>query len=398
MNRRILFVDDEPHILEGLRHRLHRQRNKWDMLFVHTGAEALEVIAREPIDVVVTDMRMPHMDGAALLEKVRDSHPRIVRIVLSGHAEFESALRVASVAHQFLAKPAEAGVIERVVERACGIQYLINQDSVRRVVGGIDSLPSLPKVYTSLVAALEHDKVSAPEVAKILRQDGAMCAKMLQLVNSAFFRLPRTISRVEEAVTYLGFSTIKQIVLAAEVFQYSGGRVRPRISMDALQAHALNVAKIASSFFDTKPEQEEAFVAGLLHDLGKLVLAVGLPDQVDDVLLEMKEQGSAMHAAELHVCGTTHAEVGGYLLGIWGLPYPIVEAVANHHDPMRVDTKEFGVLAATHIANGLVHELEAPPVSGDRYGHLALDLAYLNEIGVMDRLAVWRKKAFESVV
>src|ERR1700690_3600413 len=121
MMRRVLFVDDEPQILEGLRHRLHRQRKQWEMLFAESGKAALKILAHEPVDVIITDMRMPQMDGATLLTKVKELYPRVVRIVLSGHAELETALRAVPVAHQFLNKPSEPGVIEGVVERACNL-------------------------------------------------------------------------------------------------------------------------------------------------------------------------------------------------------------------------------------------------------------------------------------
>ncbi len=114
----VLFVDDELNVLEGLRTRLHRQRSKWEMVFVQSGREALERLAQGDVDVLVTDMRMPEMDGVTLLKRAQEEYPRVVRIVLSGHAELEAALRAIHVAHQFLSKPCEAGVIENVVERA----------------------------------------------------------------------------------------------------------------------------------------------------------------------------------------------------------------------------------------------------------------------------------------
>jgi len=394
---RILFVDDEPKILEGLRHRLHRQRNKWHMLFVQSGPAALDVLAREPIDVIVSDMRMPEMDGATLLKKVQELHPRVVRIVLSGHAELETALRAVPVAHQFLSKPCEPGVLENVVERACNLQSLVNEDAVKRTVGRIESLPALPRVYSRLMTVLANETATGEEVAAILKQDMALCAKVLQIVNSAFFGLARSISKVEEAVTYLGFTAIKQIVLAVEVFRDSPAPAQPRLGPDALQRHSLLVAGFASTLFKGRKEKEEAFVAGLLHDIGKLVLAVKLPEHLAKVFAEMDRAPCPMSVAEKTVWGVTHAEVGAYLLGLWGLPYPMIEAVANHHEPRRVDSNEFGILAATHIADGLINdELHALAPQSERHG-ASMDVAYLEKLGLTDKIEGWRELAHAYV-
>jgi len=394
MMRNVLFVDDDPDVLEGLRHRLRKQRRKWNMRFVQSGREALDVLAREPIDVLVSDMRMPQMDGATLLQRVRASYPNVARIILSGHAEVETALRAIPVTHQFLTKPCEPGVIEDVVERACSLQSLVNEETVQKVVGRIERLPSLPRIYSQLMAAMSDGTASTDDIAPILKQDIAMCSKTLQMVNSAFFRLSRRITTIEQAVTYLGFNTIQHIALAVEVFRNSRAvPVDPRLALGALQSHAMKVANLASSLFVERQEKEDAFVAGLLHDVGKLVLAVELQGHMDAVLAEVDNRDCPLHEAEQHLCGTTHAEVGGYLLGLWGLPYAIVEAVANHHAPTRVDVIEFGILSATHVANGLVNELTDLAIGQPTVCDASIDLDYCEAVGVADKLDRWREVA-----
>jgi HD-like signal output (HDOD) protein len=379
--------------------RLHRQRKKWKMRFVGSGQEALEVLASEPVDVVVSDMRMPQMDGAALLKAVQERHPEVVRIVLSGHADLEASLRAVPVAHQFLTKPCEPGLIENVVERACTLQALIGQEALKRVVGGIDKLPALPRVHAQLVAALADERTSAGDVAAILKQDMAICAKTLQMVNSAFFRLSRRVSRIEDAVTLLGLSTVKQIVLVVEVFGDQGKHRRCAAKIEALQAHAMLVANLAASLVTQRGLREDAAVAGLLHDIGKLILLLELPDQATQVMERMKISGSTMHDAEVHELGVSHAELGGYLLGIWGLPYPMVEAVANHHAPSRVDCQEFGILAAVHVADALVNAAVASPggESGSSEIGARLDEDFVERVGAKERVGEWLELARTSV-
>jgi HD-like signal output (HDOD) protein len=398
MKRRILFVDDEPRILEGLRDRLRRQRNCWEMFFVDSGQAALDLLRTQPIDVLVTDMRMPQMDGATLLHRVHNDYPQIVRMVLSGHAELETALRAIPVAHQFLTKPCDAGVLENVIERACKLHETLSNQTLRRVVGGIKRLPSLPRVYWKLMAAMEDERVTTAVIADILKQDVAMTAKLLQLVNSAFFRLSRSISKVEDAVAYLGQNTIKRVVLAAEVFgQGHAHPVKAGPSLEAHQGHAVIVANIATQLFTEKQRKEDAFIAGLLHDVGKLILGMECPQDVDRAVRTAREEGLTMHAAERKVAGMTHAELGGYLLGVWGLPYPIVEAVANHHDPGRVAQRGLELPWAVHVADALANELHPGSSSceGCLPASLALDL--LEQAGLVEKLPEWRALAAQQV-
>ena len=163
------------------------------------------------------------MDGAELLRRVQDEHPEVVRMVLSGHAEQEAAMKAVPVAHQYLTKPCEPGLLENVVERTCNLQALIGDETLRQTVGRIQTLPSPPRIYAQLTSVLSDESVSVDRVAEILKQDMAMSAKILQIVNSAFFRLSRTISHVEDAVIYLGFDTIKNLALLRRGLRAWGG-------------------------------------------------------------------------------------------------------------------------------------------------------------------------------
>jgi putative nucleotidyltransferase with HDIG domain len=392
--RRILFVDDEPRILEGLQDRLIRYRRRWDMSFVESGDLALQAFAQKPFDVIVSDMRMPGMDGATLLTKVKDRYPETVRIVLSGYSELEAAMRAVPVAHQFLSKPCDPQVLENVIERANRLQQLIADEPVRRIVGEVQNLPSLPTTYSALLKALANENAGARDVARILERDVAMTAKTLQLVNSAFFGLGRQIVSIDEAVSYLGFTLVKNLVLTVEVFAMSASREIGGLSLEATQRHSLAVADVATRLLgEVQGKKEDTFIAAVLHDIGKLVLAGQLPEKLADVRSRSLAEGRPQHEVERERMGTTHAEIGGYLLGLWGLPYPVVEAVANHHEPARVQHEGMDVLTAVHVANALVQEL-AP--DGEGLAHSPPHLAYLESIGLADRMPEWRAIAAEQ--
>jgi putative nucleotidyltransferase with HDIG domain len=394
----ILFVDDEIHILEGLRTRLHKQRSKWDMLFANSGQEALGVMAANPVDVLVTDMRMPEMDGLTLLKRTQQEFPQVVRIVLSGHAELEAALRAIHVAHQFLCKPCDASIIENVIDRACLLQTLLHDEAIEKMVSGMKRLPAPPSVYTELMLALNSEFASPLTIGRVLRQNEALCAKTLQLVNSASFQYGRKITEVDEAVTYLGYNMIRQIVLSISVFQQPGKPARPNPALDMLHTHSCLVGALAAQMMADRKEKEDAFIAGLLHDIGKLILVLELPAVWQRSHMEMRMRPRALHEVELSQLGTSHAEIGAHLLERWGMPYPVIEAVANHHFPSRVPCQEFGVLAAVHAADFLIQEqmkLVRPSLAGSAP---ALDVEFLKSLDGADRqLPRWREWAQEQI-
>ena len=393
--KRILFVDDETRILDGLRDLLRRHRRKWDMVFASGGETALEEIERAHFDVIVSDMRMPGIDGATLLRQVQEEHPGIVRIVLSGHTELESALRAVPVAHQFLTKPCNPAVLENVIERACNLQTLVGDDVVRRVVGKLEKLPSLPRVYTALTRALVDEQTGAADVARIIEQDMAMCAKVLQLVNSAFFGIGRRITNIEQAVTYLGFNMIKNLTLSVDVFEMGHYPTFAGFSIESVQRHSVLTASLATQILaEDKRQAEDAFMAGMLHDVGKLVLALELPDHVREIASRAREARQPVCRMEEEFAGVTHAEIGGYLLGLWGLPYPVVEAVANHHEPSRVPQRGLDVLAAVHISDALANEAAVPEDLAWSYAPVAAE--YLESFGLTEKIGSWRKLAGEA--
>ena len=390
---RILFVDDEPKILEGLQDLLLRYRRKWDMVFVESGEAALAEIARQHVDVVVSDMRMPGLDGAELLQRVQQSQPHIVRIMLSGYTDLNAALRAVPVAHQFLTKPTCAEVIENVIERACNLQALIQDDRIRGIIGRLQNLPSPPTVYTQLLTLLSSEQAGGREVAGVIEQDPAMCAKILQLVNSSFFGQSRQIASVPGAVAYLGFSMIKTLTLSVGIFQPIARTPWGASCLETLQAHSVFVSALAMRLLNgDKRRAEDAFMAGMLHDVGKLVLGVGLPDEAAWLAEASHASNRPLHEIEQERFGVTHAEIGAYILGLWGLPYSVVEAVAYHHFPSRVRQPGFDILAGVHVANALAHEIAAEAGSAAETFRGA-DSAYLASLGVAGECDNWKRTA-----
>jgi len=392
--RRILFVDDEPRILEGLRRMLRSQRHEWDMAFAPGGEAALALMEATPFDVIVSDMRMPGVDGPTLLTQVRDKYPAVVRIVLSGQSSLSTALRAVPVAHQFLAKPCDAEMLRVAIERACHLRALLHDDSLRRTVGALGDLPTVPRTYEALTEALADTDVSLQKVAKIVEQDVGISAKILQLVNSAFFGISHSMTNIQNAVSYLGINTLKSLVLSVEIFRvFVPKSAVPGFSVEGFQRHARLTAYLAVRLPIPKHLADVALVAGMLHDVGKLIQAWKLPTRFADMLGESREEHRPLHEIEEREYGFGHAEIGAYLLGLWGLPYTVVETVALHHRPNRVPHQDFDAVSAVFAANLLANELEVPPEAfplPDRDEPFQKELA---DLGVLQNLPAWRAMA-----
>ena len=392
--RHILFVDDEPKLLEGLQRMLRSQRNKWEMSFATSGDAALKLLEAAPFDVIVTDMRMPEMDGAALLTQVRDRFPNVVRMVLTGHTSLEASLRAVPVAHQFLVKPCDPGVLQVAVERACSLRALLRSELICNTVGAMQDLPALPKTYGALTSALGNPDFSMEQVAQIVEQDVAISAKVLQLVNSPLFGVSRHVATIRTAVSYLGINILKNVVLSVETFRaFEGGERVEGVSAQALHTHSYLAARIAASLPTEGHLKDAASVGALLHDVGILILMTRLPKHLARVMATVREQKRPMHRVEEELTGVTHAEIGAYLLGLWGLPYAVVESVAYHHNPARVPHQSFDPLATVYVASILAHEIEAASGTGGFLAFDALDMDYLNALGVAGQLPAWREIA-----
>ena len=382
--KRILFVDDEPRVLDGLKRMLYPLRAEWQMAFVSSGHEALRSLSEAEYDVLVTDVRMPGMSGIELLSEVVKRYPQVVRLVLSGTADQELTLRSVTLAHQYLVKPCDAAKLRATVERAFGLRVMLEDPALKQLVSRIHSLPSIPATYLKLMEALQSPEASPKDIGRIVSQDIGMTAKILQLVNSAFFGVWRRITNPAEAVVYLGIETVRALALTVSVFSQFDTRRAPSFSIEMLRDHCLAVAALAKpvarSLGLPPTAVDDAFVGGLLHDLGKLVLVCNYPEQYETAMQEARQKQIPDREAESQIFGTTHAEVGAYLLWLWGLPDPVTEVVANHHRLDRRQTQTPGPVVAVHIADALVRGPERH-----------LDVDYLTRNGLAGGLPRWEE-------
>jgi HD-like signal output (HDOD) protein len=375
--RHVLFVDDEPQVLEGLRLRLQPLQAKWHMTFVDSGADALSRFEQTPHDVIVSDISMPGMDGAQLLHAISERWPATIRIALSGMSDGEQKLRLLPLAHQYLSKPCRPEQLEAAVARSLQLREELTHPSVLGIVGRIRQLPAQPQVFSRLQVAMARPEATARDVARVIAHDTALTVKVLQIANSAFFRRARRISNIEQAVLYLGFQTVRNLVMCAEVFARWPGRMRhAAVDLEDLQMHAQRTAAVAQAITAGTQHADDTVLAALLHDIGYWILIQECPRELEQAIEFALAAAVPLPQAEYEILGASHAEIGAYLLAIWGLPYAVVEAVAHHHRPTRVKSAGLDPLAALAVAtaltggddsDGCARNLLPSPVVGPEY-------------------------------
>jgi putative nucleotidyltransferase with HDIG domain len=381
--KRVLFVDDEPHLLAGLKRSLRSQRSEWEVLFAGSGEEALRLVDEADIDAVVTDMWMPGINGAQLLREIAQRQPLSIRMVLSGHSDEKSIMSLVGVAHRFLAKPCDVEIVKDVLTRVFVLQSFLPDDTLQSLVSSLDSLPTTPEIFRKLTEKLNNQATTVREIGHLISEDPPLTAKLLQVVNSAFFGIGRRITSPEAAASLLGMETLNGLILGAGIFRQfeSGGSDSQRLSLEGLWHHSLAVGQLARDIARAEGADREivddAMTAGLLHDIGLLLIAYRLQDAWDQISVVSATEGVFHWDAEQRVIGASHNAIGAYLLGLWGLPDAIVESVAFNHRPMSAPTSGFSALTAAHVADALIH------------GDDRLDREYVRNIGLEHRLNAW---------
>ncbi|MEM8484479.1 MAG: response regulator [Bacteroidota bacterium] len=396
MKCHILFVDDQPEVLRGTRRMLFNVDSEWDIDFATDAEEALEKIRAEPYDMIVSDIKMPGMDGTELLQHVADEFPNMIRMVLSGYPDSDLVMKAAENAHQFLSKPTKQGELVEVLSRSLSLRELLQDKRLSKIVAGLDSIPSLPNVYMELMDILNSPDGSMQAIGKVISKDIAMSAKIMQMVNSAFFGLPVEVKNPVHATNLLGIEVIKALVMTVHVFKSFNSNGSKRFSLEKFTNHCLAVGALAKTVakFEGQPQDivDDAFISGMMHDVGKLIVVANFPEYYDQSTIYAESHGLTYALGEEAVYNTTHAEIGAYLLGLWGFRDNIVEAVAFHHRPEDCKGTTFSPLTAVHIADALENEYGDPNCRALPIIHMD----YLNNLGLTEKLGDWRQVCLET--
>jgi len=395
---RILFVDDEPNILSGLQRMLRVNRDIWTVYFATGGQEALNVLAETPVDIVVSDMRMPGMNGMELLKEVSERYPDVIRFALSGQASKDMVLDSIGAVHQYLAKPCDVDVLKNAISQISSLRHLVSDKALRSRLTSRQAVPSIPAMYDRLLDELLSPEVTIDNIAEIVSHDLGMSARVLQLVSSAFMAEAVYTLQPAEATVFLGADVIREILPSGRAFSLPVKNLLTPSEMSEIIQHSLAVANCAKAIAVCenvdKDTVKQAYVAGLFHDIGKQILPEEFPNEWTAWReLSTCEDFKALEMEQKHF-GLTHAEVGAYLMGLWGLSDPVIEAIAFHHNPAGSKAGEFTPLLAVHVADTMANKI----LSGT-FGDSAMEIdeAYLEEVHLGKRLETWVETCRESL-
>jgi putative nucleotidyltransferase with HDIG domain len=353
---RVLFVDDEPNVLAAIRRMVHFKRPKWELACAESGLDALRLLETHPVDVVVSDVMMPGMDGGMLLKKIRRQWPSTLRIALSGQVTMEQVMKSIRNVHQYIGKPSDGDQLIERIELAMSCRDILLDEDMHRLVAEIDTLPVIPRVYQAIEAELSKAEPAMDRIADLIMRDTALAAKILSLVNSPFFGLSSRVQTVLHALTLLGLDIIRALVLSSKIFMTHEGMGLTDSSLKRLGEHSYRVTTIIKHLAritgKSRDEVVRCSVAAMLHDVGKLILATSFPDKFRNVVAMTKANRMYIHEAEREIFGSTHAELGAYLLALWGMNADVVRTVGRHH---RHEDFDHSLTMLLHVANVMDH-------------------------------------------
>ncbi len=348
--RSILLVDDEKKILSSLSRAFFD--TDYDIYTANGGEEALELLETQEVDLIISDMRMPVMDGYELLSKVKEKYPRTIRVIMSGYAEEQTIIQalVRNIGKIYILKPWNNEEVLRYVEQLFVTEDMLRSKELLALINNIDELPTISESYQKILSLLNSD-VSVKEIAEEIGKDFAISSKLLQIVNSAFFGVKT--GSIQQVAVYLGLQNIRHLILSTSVLNSMSGLQMNETEYKMLWDHAFRTNIILSFLYENFLHQklpETAISAGLLHNIGWAIINQLPKKGLAALMQKQKETNKSIVELEIEEFQISHQEIGAYLLNWWELPFPIVEAALYHHDPLNENILHPELVSCVHIA------------------------------------------------
>lgn len=363
MKAKILFIDDQENVLQSLKLSLRSMRSEWDMNFAQSGVEGLAMFKQIWPDVVITDMRMPNMDGAVVLKDIQKLKPDVGKIILSGYSDKDTVIKNMQLANEYLSKPCKTSELVAAINNTLQSNTMIENETIKKIVAEIETIPSSPAAYDKLITVLAKDDSTPEEIGAIISQDLALSTILMRIVNCAFFNFPTQAQNITHAVKMLGQQTLLNITKASHLFENIGSLENPRMSINMLWGHSLRVAQFAKTIaFDSGLSESlhnDCFMAAMFHDIGKFILASRMKREFSEIITMVEEEQCPVNVAEQRILGTTHADIGAYLLARWGFSHSQISIIRAHHDEsvvtVETPTPQMILFTANYMDHELVH-------------------------------------------
>ncbi|HTV24982.1 MAG TPA: HDOD domain-containing protein [Polyangiaceae bacterium] len=340
--------------------------------------------------VVVVADELDNLGCPTLLRQVQKNHPEVIRVVLTELGGLDVFRRI-PYAHQFFRRSATASELSAALARCLELRTLLARGELRALVSSSNALPAAPRLYAELIDLLADPRCSMLKVVSVIERDVAMSTRLMQLVSSAFFGMSSQITSLGACVGYLGLEAIRSLVLSAEISQLFPGSV-PGLSVEEIHNRSLATSRLARRLASHWADEGQAFVAGLLHGVGQLVLASRAPARFAEALELKNLRGITQTEAEQAVLGATSAEVAAYLLALWGQPLDVVRAIAHQDMPEVCEPSQPGLATVIYLGKRLSQNVDAP-LGAASTAENTLNESFLAKVGALDGLPQAREVA-----
>lgn len=395
MKKDIVFVNSDPSIFSRFEGLVKEFNADWGVTFCSNKQAGLQMCMDKQDAVLVCDSREQRFDVFDFFAELKSLTPSTTRVVLSNKDKEKRFLNSLNLVHSILPDTISSADLENRLNRTITVGEVLKADSLVELLNGTDVVPSVPSLYLELMDLINSEDTSIPEIGTLVAKDVGMTVKLLQVVNSSFFGLRREILTAEDAAVILGVEAIKAMVLSQQAFQAFSSKNIAVDYVNSLWQHSVTTASFARCIARLEKADKRtvdiAFTAGMLHDVGKLVLMDLLPEQYEQYLIALKKDSLDVNVIERMIFGATHAEVGAFLLRKWGLSDEIVEPVMFHHDPTAIRST-FGALTAVYVADCLAFEL-----TGKDTDNLHLDVSYLRSLDCIINSRSWREECRKMI-
>ncbi len=347
----LLFVDDEQAILRALL-RIFRD-SEYQIHLASSGQEGLEILERNPVDLVISDMRMPVMNGQQFLSEVKERYPNVTRLILSGYSDEKETFQavLAGTAKLYMLKPWDNDKLRATLEQIFHFKKTLENRNLLERIEKMEKLPTLPTLYHELCSLMDKE-ADIKEIAAKIEQDQVIALRMLRMANSALYGIQT--NSVQQAISFLGLTVTKNVVLSCSVFNDMKSDKKLAGFVQSLWDHAVLSNRIMLELSKTllrKKLKDDYSSVGIVHDIGKIALLNQFGASYIEMIEEAEKNAKTLMELEKDRYGFSHQEMGGYLLNWWNLPYSFVEAALFYHEPMQESIINREGLCLLHIAD-----------------------------------------------
>lgn len=358
MKTSILFVTTDEKLMSELIRNIVPIQDDYSIFFADNGERCLQILANNKIDFVFSSANIIMPTGANILNEIKRLFPEVIRFALVPNLDNQTVAQISQYVHQLVPPPYTKETIVERIQRTLHIQKILNNEKVVNLVKNTTTLPSLPEIYIQIEQETAKPDFSLIKIANLISKDPNLTAKILQIVNSAYFGLQKEVTNINFALSYLGVNVIKSLIFYIHLFSHFKITSENRKHLEKFWQHSLVVASnsyhLANKYLQEKYEIDSSYTAGVLHDVGKFIL-LNTYTYPQNIILLAEQKAIDNLEAELEIYECTHAEIGAYLLGLWGFPLHIVEAVAYHHQPSLLNKSKLNLATIIHLADFLYY-------------------------------------------